>query len=156
MLYHVLIARQAKVKPFFLSIERNLIVSKDVSILVDELSSLTVLEMAKLKEMLEEKWGVKAASGMAMMAAPASATTAAPVAAVESTDFQVTLTEAPADKKLGIIKALREVAGLSLKDAKDLAEAAPKVVKETAPKAEADDMKKKIEAAGGKVSLKGL
>jgi large subunit ribosomal protein L7/L12 len=129
-------------------------VSKDVNTLVEELSSLTVLEMAKLKEMLEEKWGVKAASGMAMMAPAAAAPAAAAVS--ESTDFQVTLAEAPADKKLSIIKVLREVAGLALKEAKDLAEAAPKVIKETAPKAEAEDIKKKIEAAGGKVTLKGL
>jgi large subunit ribosomal protein L7/L12 len=122
-------------------------VSKDVNTLVEELSSLTVLEMAKLKEMLEEKWGVKAASGMPMMAAVAAAPAAAAVC--ESTEFQVTLSEAPADKKLGIIKVLREVAGLALKDAKDMAEAAPKVIKETAPKAEAEDIKKKIEAAGG-------
>lgn len=128
--------------------------SKNIEQLVDDLSGLTVLEMAKLKEMLESKWGVKAAAGVAMMAAAPAAAPAA--AATESTDFQVTLTEAPADKRLGIIKALREVAGLSLKDAKDLADAAPKVVKETCPKAEADDMKQKLEAAGGKVTLKGL
>jgi large subunit ribosomal protein L7/L12 len=129
-------------------------VSKNIDQLVDDLSNLTVLEMSKLKEMLESKWGVKAASGVPMMAAVAAPV---PVAAVsESTDFQVTLTEAPADKRLGIIKALREVAGLSLKDAKDLTEAVPKVVKETAPKAEAEEMKKKLETAGGKVSLKGL
>ena len=129
--------------------------SKNIEELVEDLSGLTVLEMAKLKEMLESKWGVKAASGVAMMAAPAAAAPAA-AAASESTDFQVTLTEAPADKRLGIIKALRETAGLSLKDAKDLADAAPKVVKETCPKAEAEDMKQKLEAAGGKVTLKGL
>ena len=129
--------------------------SKNIEELVEDLSGLTVLEMAKLKEMLESKWGVKAASGMAMMAAaPAAAAPAA--AASESTDFQVTLAEAPADKRLGIIKALRETAGLSLKDAKDLADAAPKVVKETCPKAEAEDIKQKLEAAGGKVTLKGL
>lgn len=129
--------------------------SKNIDQLVEDLSNLTVIEMAKLKEMLESKWGVKAASGVPMMAAVAAPT--APVVAVsESTEFQVTLAEAPADKRLGIIKALREVAGLTLKDAKDLAEAAPKVVKETAPKAEAEEMKKKLEAAGGKVTLKGL
>lgn len=129
--------------------------SKNIDQLVEDLSNLTVIEMAKLKEMLESKWGVKAATGMPMMAAIA-APTAAAAAVAESTDFQVTLAEAPADKRLGIIKALREIAGLSLKDAKDLAEAAPKVVKETAPKAEAEEMKKKLEAAGGKVTLKGL
>lgn len=128
--------------------------SKNIEQLVDDLSNLTVIEMAKLKEMLESKWGVKAASGVAMMAAVAAPAAAAAV--VESTDFQVTLAEAPADKRLGIIKALREVAGLTLKDAKELADAAPKVVKETAPKAEAEEMKNKIEAAGGKVTLKGL
>ena len=89
---------------------------------------------------------------MAAVAAP----TAQAAAVSESTEFQVTLTEAPSDKRLGIIKALREVAGLSLKDAKDLTEAVPKVVKETAPKAEAEEMKKKLEAAGAKVTLKGL
>ena len=129
--------------------------SKNVEQVVDDLSELTVLEMAKLKEMLESKWGVKAASGVAMMAAAPVAAPAA-AAAVESTEFQVTLTEAPADKRLGVIKALREVAGLSLKDAKDLADASPKVVKETCPKAEAEEIKLKLEAAGGKVTLKGL
>ena len=130
--------------------------SKNIEQLVDELSGLTVLEMAKLKEMLESKWGVKAASGVAMMAAAPAAAPAAAAAVAEATDFQVTLAEAPADKRLGIIKALRETAGLSLKDAKDLADATPKVVKETCPKAEAEDIKNKLEAAGGKVTLKGL
>lgn len=131
--------------------------SKNIEQLVDELSGLTVLEMAKLKEMLESKWGVKAAAGVAMMAAaPAAAAPTGAAAATEATDFQITLTEAPADKRLGIIKALREAAGLSLKDAKDLADAAPKVVKETSPKSEAEEIKSKLEAAGGKVTLKGL
>ena len=80
----------------------------------------------------------------------------APAAAAESTDFQVTLAEAPADKKIGVIKVVREITGLGLKEAKDLVEAAPKVLKETAPKAEAEDIKKKLEAAGAKVTLKGL
>ncbi|MBS4163885.1 50S ribosomal protein L7/L12 [Candidatus Protochlamydia amoebophila] len=121
--------------------------------LVDALSELTVLEMAELKTLLEDKWGVKAAAPVAV-AAPAAG---APVAAaVESTDFQVTLTEAPADKKIGIIKVVREITGLGLKEAKDLVEAAPKELKPTAPKAEAEDIKKKIETAGGKVTLKGL
>lgn len=120
--------------------------------LVEELSQLTVLEMADLKKLLEEKWGVKA-SAAPVFAAPAAA--AAP-AAVESTDFQVTLTEAAADKKIGIIKAVREITSLGLKEAKDLVDGAPKVIKETAPKAEAEDIKKKLEAAGAKVTLKGL
>ena len=121
--------------------------------LVNALSELTVLEMAQLKTLLEEKWGVKAAAAQ-VMAAPAAAG-AAP-AAVESSDYQVTLAEAPADKKIGIIKVVREITGLGLKEAKDLVEAAPKEIKATAPKAEADEIKKKVETAGGKVTLKGL
>lgn len=119
----------------------------------DELSKLTVLEMSELKTMLEETWGVKAAAAAPafMAAAPAAA-----AAAEESTDFQVTLKEAPADKKIGVIKVIREITGLGLKEAKDLVEAAPKVVKESAPKAEAEDIKKKLEAAGAQVQLKGL
>lgn len=124
--------------------------------LVQALSELSVLEMAELKKALEEKWGVKAAAAaVAVAAAPAAAGGAAPAAA-EATDFQVTLTDAPADKKIGIIKVVREITGLGLKEAKELVDAAPKVLKETAPKAEAEDIKKKIEAAGGKVALKGL
>ena len=119
--------------------------------LVEELSKLTVLEMAELKTLLEDKWGVKAAAPMAM-AAPAAAAPAE--AAAEATDFQITLEEAPAASKINIIKVIREITGLGLKEAKDLVEGAPKVVKETAPKAEAEDIKKKLEAAGAKVSLK--
>lgn len=130
--------------------------SKNIEQIVEELSGLTVLEMSKLKDMLESKWGVKAAVGMPVAAVAAAPAATASTAVAEATDFQVTLAAAPADKKLGIIKVLREVAGMSLKDAKDLVEAAPKVVKETAPKAEAEDMAKKLEAAGAKVSLKGL
>ena len=129
--------------------------SKNVEQIAEDLSNLTVIEMSKLKEMLESKWGVKAASAMPMMAAAAPAQAAAPQVS-ESTDFQVTLAEAPSDKRLGIIKVLREVAGLALKEAKDLAEAVPKVLKESAPKNEAEEMKKKLEAAGAKVTLKGL
>jgi large subunit ribosomal protein L7/L12 len=123
--------------------------------LVEALSELTVLEMAELKSLLEEKWGVKAAAAAVVAAAPAGGGAAAPAAA-ESTDFQVTLSDSPADKKIGIIKVVREITGLGLKEAKDLVEAAPKELKATAPKAEAEDIKKKIEAAGGKVTLKGL
>src|SRR5262245_948980 len=108
--------------------------------------------MSELKKALEDKWGVKAAAAaVAVAAAPSAAGGAAPAAAAEATDFQVTLTEAPADKKIGIIKVVREITGLGLKEAKDLVEAAPKVLKETAPKAEAEDIKKKLEAAGAKV-----
>ncbi|MBA3721352.1 MAG: 50S ribosomal protein L7/L12 [Parachlamydiaceae bacterium] len=126
---------------------------KSTEDLVNALSELTVLEMSELKTKLEEKWGVKAAAA-AVMAAPSAAPAAA--AAAEATDYSVTLTEAPADKKIGIIKVVREITGLGLKEAKDLVEAAPKELKPTAPKAEADAIKKKVEEAGGKVALKGL
>lgn len=120
--------------------------------LVEKLSQLSVMDMAKLKEMLEEKWGVKAAAAVA--AAPAAG---AGEAAEESTDFCVTLEgPVPADKKIAIIKEVRGVTGLGLKEAKDIVEGAPKVLKETAPKAEAEEIQKKLQAAGAKVSLKGL
>lgn len=121
--------------------------------LVEELSKLSVLDMSKLKTALEDKWGVKAAAAAApvmMAAAPAAA------AAAESTDFQITLESSPADKKIGVIKIVRELTGLGLKEAKDLVDGAPKVLKESSPKAEADDIAKKVAAAGGKVTLKGL
>ncbi len=102
--------------------------------LVDALSELTVLEMAELKTMLEDKWGVKAAAPTMMAAAPAAGGAPA-AAAVESTDFLVTLTDAPADKKIGIIKVVREITGLGLKEAKELVDAAPKELKASAPKA---------------------
>lgn len=120
--------------------------------LVATLSELTVLEMAELKTALEDKWGVKAAAAAVAVAAPAAG---APAAA-EATDYMVTLTDVPADKKIGVIKVVREVTGLGLKEAKDLVDTAPKVLKETAPKAEADAIKKKIEEAGAKCILKGL
>ncbi len=125
-----------------------------VETLRDELSKLTVLEMSELKTLLEDHWGVKAAAAATVIAAPAAGAGAA--AAEEATDFQVTLKEVPADKKIGVIKVIREIMSLGLKEAKDLTEAAPKVVKESAPKAEAEDIKKKLEAAGAQVTLKGL
>lgn len=130
--------------------------SKKTEDLVNALSELTVLEMSELKSLLEDKWGVKAAAPTVMAAAAPAAGAAAAPAAAESTDFQVMLTDAPADKKIGIIKVVREITGLGLKEAKELVEATPKELKATAPKAEAEDIKKKIEAAGGKVTLKGL
>ena len=129
--------------------------SKKTEDLVNTLSELSVLEMAELKTMLEDKWGVKAAAAAVAVAAAPAAGGAAPAAA-ESADFQVTLADAPADKKIGVIKVVREITGLGLKEAKELVDGAPKVVKETAPKAEAEDIKKKLEAAGAKVTLKGL
>lgn len=128
-------------------------IKQDIEQLVESLSQLSVLDMAKLKTALEEKWGVKAASAAPMMmAAPASA---APAAA-ESTEFKVTLDSVPDDKKIGVIKAVREITGLGLKEAKDLVDGAPKVLKETCPKAEADEISKKVTTAGGKVTVKGL
>lgn len=129
--------------------------SQKLEEIVENLSQLSVIDMAKLKEMLEEKWGVKAAVASAAPAAAAPAEGAA--AAQEATDFKVTL-EAPVpdDKKIAIIKATREITGLGLKEAKELVEGAPKELKASAPKAEAEEIKKKIEAAGGKVKLTGL
>ena len=124
--------------------------------LVDALSELTVLEMSELKTMLEDKWGVKAAAATVMAAAPAAGGGGGAAAAAEATDFLVTLTDSPADKKSGIIKVVREITGLGLKEAKELVEAVPKELKASAPKAEAESIKKKIEEAGGKVTLKGL
>ncbi len=120
--------------------------------LVDDLSALTVLEAAELSKLLEEKWGVSAAAPVAVAAAgPASA---APAEVVEEqTEFTVILKEAGANK-IGVIKEVRAITGLGLKEAKDLVEGAPKNVKENAPKAEAEDIKKKLEAAGAKVELK--
>ena len=124
--------------------------------LVEKLSQLSVLDMAKLKQALEDKWGVKAA--VAVAAAPAGAAAAPGAApAAEATDFKVTLQgPVPDDKKIGVIKVVREVTGLGLKEAKDLVEGAPKVLKASAPKAEAEEISKKVQAAGAKVTLEGL
>ena len=129
--------------------------SHNLEDLVEKLSQLSVLDMAKLKEKLEEKWGVKAAVAAAAAAPGGAAPEAA--AASESTDFMVTLEgPIPDDKKIAVIKVVREVTGLGLKEAKDLVEAAPKPLKATCPKAEAEEIKKKVTAAGAKVTLKGL
>ncbi len=117
--------------------------------LVDELSTLTVLEAANLSKMLEEKWGVSAAAPVAAAAAPGAA--AAPVEVKD--EFTVVLAAA-GDKKINVIKVVREITGLGLKEAKDLVEAAPKAVKEGVPKADADKLKAKLEAEGAKVELK--
>ncbi|MBS0625550.1 MAG: 50S ribosomal protein L7/L12 [Verrucomicrobia bacterium] len=124
--------------------------------IVEKLSKLSVLDMAKLKDALEKKWGVKAAVAAAAPAAGAAA--AAPAAAAsDSTDFKVILEgPVPDDKKIAVIKAVREVTGLGLKEAKDMVEGAPKEVKASAPKAEAEEISKKLQAAGAKVTLKGL
>jgi large subunit ribosomal protein L7/L12 len=123
----------------------------DLSKIVTELSSLTVLEAAELSKMLEEHWGVSAA---APVAAAAAGGAAAPAEAVEEkTEFDVMLT-AVGDKKIEVIKEVRAITALGLKEAKDLVEAAPKAVKEGVSKAEAEDIKKKLEAAGAKVDIK--
>ena len=120
----------------------------DLAKLVEELSALTVMEAADLSKMLEEKWGVSAA--VAVAAAPAAGGAAAQE---EKTEFDVILAEAGANK-INVIKEIRAITGLGLKEAKDLVDGAPKTVKEGAPKAEADEIKAKLEAAGAKVELK--
>ncbi|MDX9690631.1 MAG: 50S ribosomal protein L7/L12 [Proteobacteria bacterium] len=117
--------------------------------IVEELSALTVLEAAELSKMLEEKWGVSAAAPVAVAAVAGAA--AAP--AEEQTEFEVILAAA-GDKKIDVIKEVRAITGLGLKEAKDLVEGAPKTVKDSASKAEAEEIKKKLEAAGAKVELK--
>ena len=117
--------------------------------LVDELSALTVLEAAELSKLLETKWGVSAAAPVAAAAAGGGA---APAAEVKD-EFTVMLVAA-GDKKINVIKVVRELTGLGLKEAKDLVEAAPKEVKGDVPKAAAEEMKKKLEAEGAKVALK--
>ena len=118
--------------------------------LVDELSKLTVLEAAELSKLLEEKWGVSAAAPVAVAAAPGAA--AAPAAA-EKTEFTVVLMSS-GDKKINVIKEVRAITGLGLKEAKDLVEAAPKEVKADVSKDEAEKIKKQLEDAGAKVELK--
>ena len=127
----------------------------DLEKLVDDLSNLTVLEAAELAKLLEDKWGVSAAAApmaMPMMAAGGDAGGAA-AAAEEKDEFDVVLTAA-GDKKINVIKEVRAMTGLGLKEAKDLVEAAPKTVKEAVAKAEAEELKKKLEDVGATVELK--
>ena len=123
----------------------------DLAKIVDDLSSLTVLEAAELAKLLEEKWGVSAAAAVAV-AGPAAGGAAAP-AAEEQTEFTVVLASA-GDKKIEVIKEVRAITGLGLKEAKDLVEGAPKPVKEGATKDEAEKLKAQLEKAGAKVELK--
>jgi len=123
----------------------------DLQKLVDELSTLTVLEAAELSKLLEEKWGVSAAAPVAAAAAAPTAAVAAPVE--EQTEFTVMLTKA-GDKKINVIKEVRTITGLGLKEAKDLVEAAPKAVKEGATKDEVAKIKKMLEDAGASVEVK--
>jgi large subunit ribosomal protein L7/L12 len=124
----------------------------DLNKIVDELSSLTVLEAAELSKLLEEKWGVSAAAPVAVAAAP-GAGAGGEAAAEEKTDFDVVLAEAGANK-IAVIKEVRTITALGLKEAKDLVEGAPKPLKQGVAKAEAEEMKKSLEAAGAKVELK--
>ncbi len=122
--------------------------------IVDELSKLTVMEAAELSKALEEKWGVSAAAAVAVAAPGAAASDAGGGDAVaEKSEFDVILTAA-GDKKINVIKEVRTITGLGLKEAKDLVEAAPKPVKEGASKDEADEIKKKLEEAGASVEVK--
>ena len=121
--------------------------------IVDELSNLTVMEAAELSKALEEKWGVSAAAAVAVAAPGAAASDAGSDAAAEKSEFDVILTAA-GDKKINVIKEVRTITGLGLKEAKDLVEAAPKPVKEGASKDEAEEIKKKLEEAGASVEVK--
>ena len=122
----------------------------DLNKIVEDLSSLSVIEAAELSKLLEDKWGVSAAAPAAVAAAPAAGGEAA---AEEKTDFDVVLAETGSNK-IAVIKEVRTITGLGLKEAKDLVEGAPKPLKQGVAKAEAEEMKKSLEAAGAKVELK--
>ena len=123
----------------------------DLNKIVEDLSSLTVLEAAELSKLLEEKWGVSAAAPVAVAAAPAAGSGEA--AAEEKTEFDIELSETGSNK-IAVIKEVRTITGLGLKEAKDLVEGAPKPLKQGVKKEEAEEMKKALEAAGAKVTLK--
>jgi large subunit ribosomal protein L7/L12 len=125
--------------------------SDKLNALIKDLSALTVLEAAELAKRLEDEWGVSAAAPVAVAAAPAGGGEAAAVE--EKTEFDVILVAA-GDNKINVIKEVRAITGLGLKEAKDLVEAAPKPIKEAVKKEEAEDIKKKVEAAGAKVDIK--
>jgi len=131
--------------------KKEVVVPAKFEKIVAEIEKMSVLDLSELVSVLEDKFGVSAAAPM-MMGAPAAAG-AAPEAADEKTEFDVEITSA-GDRKINAIKAVREITGLGLKEAKDLVDAAPKVIKEKATKAEAEDMKKKLEEAGASVTLK--
>jgi len=125
----------------------------DLAKIVDELSQLTIIEAAELSKMLEEKWGVSAAAAVAVAAGPAAAGGGAAAPAEEQTEFTVILAAA-GDKKIEVIKEVRAITGLGLKEAKDLVEGAPKPVKEGVSKDDAAKLKEQLEKAGAKVELK--
>ena len=122
--------------------------------ILDAISKMTVLEVVELISDMEKKFGVTAAAPVAIAAGPAAGGAAAAAPAEEQTEFAVTLKEYPADKKVTVIKVIREITGLGLKEAKDLVEGAPKSVKDGVPKADAEKLKAKLEAEGAKVELK--
>jgi large subunit ribosomal protein L7/L12 len=127
--------------------------SADITGLGDQIAALTITKAVQLKDYLKEKYGIEPAAGGGMMAGPAAA--AAPVEKVEQTEFTVVLDGVTdATKKIGIIKVVRELTNLGLKEAKDKVEGAPQAIKENIPKAEADAIKKKLEDAGAKVTIK--
>ena len=131
--------------------DEQIVVPEKFKALVETIEKMSVIDLSELVKVLEGKFGVSAAAPAMMMAAPGAAAGAAP--AEEKTAFDVELTNAGGNK-IAVIKVVREVTGLGLKEAKDLVDAAPKMVKTGLPKAEAEDMKKKIEAAGAQVSVK--
>lgn len=127
--------------------------TESLDALVEKLSGLTVLELSQLKKMLEEKWDVTAAAAPVMAVAAADA--AAP-AKSEPTEFAVILEDVPSDKKIGVLKVVREITGLALKEAKEMTEGLPKTVKEKTSKSDAEESVKKLQEAGAKAVAKGL
>ena len=130
--------------------------SEQLETIVDTLSKLTVLDLSNLKNLLEEKWDVKASAGAVAMAMPAGGADAGAAAAEESTEFDITLKSTDASKKIAAIKAVRETTGLGLKEAKELVESAPSEIKKGASKAESEEIKAKLEAAACVVEVKGV
>jgi large subunit ribosomal protein L7/L12 len=122
--------------------------------ILDAISKMSVMEVVELISDMEKKFGVTAAAPVAVAAAPGGAAAAAAAPVEEKTEFTVTLKEYPADKKVSVIKVIRELTGLGLKEAKDLVEGAPSTVKEAVSKADSESMKKKLEDAGAKVEIK--
>jgi len=122
--------------------------------ILDAISKMSVMEVVELISDMEKKFGVTAAAPVAVAAAPGAAAGAAAAPAEEKTEFTVTLKEYPADKKVSVIKVIREITGLGLKEAKDLVEGAPSTVKEAVSKADSETIKKKLEDAGAKVEVK--
>jgi large subunit ribosomal protein L7/L12 len=127
--------------------------SEKIDTIIEQLKSLTLLEASQLVKQIEETFGVDASSGGGMMMVGAMPG-AGEAVAEEKTEFDIILEDVPADKKIAILKVVRSVTGLGLKEAKDLVESAPKTVKDSMPKAEAEDIKKQLEEAGAKVALK--